>query len=861
MPVLKPDHPRDPEFQEALARARARLLPGRRLRRPAARSRRSTSRRTAGSTCTSPCLPAWRGAAPVQHALWAGDEVTGATTFRIVEAIDAGPTFGVMTERIRPTRHRRRPARAGSPRAAPGCSSPPSTGSRTASLEAREQPADGRRPGAQDHRRRRPGRLVRARRRRRPPGPRLHAGARRLDDVGRRAGQARAGPPRPDRTALPPGRAGRAQEQVLVGTGTDRGPARRGQGRSASGRCPPPTGPAASGWTPAPGSGTVDPWPTTGRVPRRPTMSTRSAGAARTPSSATSWGDVPTWKVPAGPKGKGFVLYRPPGKNAIDPDDRRAVRRPARHPHARPRSRSGPWSTTTRRRSSPSTTSTATTPCWCSSRGWVSSAATSCAEIITDAWAVRAPKRLVAEHLGPQSGEGSSVAVDPARRAAYAVLKAVRAEDAYANLVLPAVLRALRARRPRRGVRHRAGLGHAAPARDLRRRPRRLRRPAAGQGRGQGARRAAARHPPAARDAGARPRRDLHHRRPGAAGSATGAAGFANAVLRKVAEHDLDAWVARVAPDRGADPRRLRRDRPQPPALGRRASCASAVGDDELDALLAADNDAAAGHPGRPARPADAATSCRASRRRCRRTAWCSTAATPARSPRSPRAGPGSRTRARSWSRSRWPRRRSRAATSAGSTSAPAPAARRRCSRRWRRAAARGSLARRAASRTAPAWSARALAGRRRRARRRHGRRHPPAVPPRVVRPGARRRALHRAGRAAPPARGAVAAQARRPARAGAAAARSCSAPALDLPSAPAASSLYATCSPVLAETAERRHARCSRPAPTSRSRTPRALLAERPRRRRAAARHRPALAAPARHRRDVHRAAAPDLA
>lgn len=34
---------------------------------------------------------------------------------------------------------------------------------------------------------------------------------------------------------------------------------------------------------------------------------------------ATSWGDVPTWKVPAGPKGKGFVLYRPPNKNAIDP--------------------------------------------------------------------------------------------------------------------------------------------------------------------------------------------------------------------------------------------------------------------------------------------------------------------------------------------------------------------------------------------------------------------------------------------------------------------------------------------------------------------------------------------------------------
>ncbi len=48
------------------------------------------------------CLPAWRGAAPVQHAIWAGDEVTGATTFRIVKELDAGPTYGVMTERIRP---------------------------------------------------------------------------------------------------------------------------------------------------------------------------------------------------------------------------------------------------------------------------------------------------------------------------------------------------------------------------------------------------------------------------------------------------------------------------------------------------------------------------------------------------------------------------------------------------------------------------------------------------------------------------------------------------------------------------------------------------------------------------------------
>jgi len=47
-------------------------------------------------------LPAWRGAAPVQHAILAGDEVTGATTFRLVAEMDAGPVFGTLTETIRP---------------------------------------------------------------------------------------------------------------------------------------------------------------------------------------------------------------------------------------------------------------------------------------------------------------------------------------------------------------------------------------------------------------------------------------------------------------------------------------------------------------------------------------------------------------------------------------------------------------------------------------------------------------------------------------------------------------------------------------------------------------------------------------
>jgi methionyl-tRNA formyltransferase len=47
-------------------------------------------------------LPAWRGAAPVQRALLHGDNVTGATTFRLDEGLDTGPVLGVLTEAVRP---------------------------------------------------------------------------------------------------------------------------------------------------------------------------------------------------------------------------------------------------------------------------------------------------------------------------------------------------------------------------------------------------------------------------------------------------------------------------------------------------------------------------------------------------------------------------------------------------------------------------------------------------------------------------------------------------------------------------------------------------------------------------------------
>ncbi|AGF72553.1 methionyl-tRNA formyltransferase [Corynebacterium halotolerans] len=48
-------------------------------------------------------LPAWRGAAPVQASIRAGDDITGATTFRIDEGLDTGDILGTVTETIRPT--------------------------------------------------------------------------------------------------------------------------------------------------------------------------------------------------------------------------------------------------------------------------------------------------------------------------------------------------------------------------------------------------------------------------------------------------------------------------------------------------------------------------------------------------------------------------------------------------------------------------------------------------------------------------------------------------------------------------------------------------------------------------------------
>jgi methionyl-tRNA formyltransferase len=99
--VLRPARPRDPEFVARLREiapdccpvtAYGALIPDHVLEIP-----------TQGwVNLHFSLLPAWRGAAPVQHAILHGDDVTGATTFRLVRELDAGPTFGVLTEPVLP---------------------------------------------------------------------------------------------------------------------------------------------------------------------------------------------------------------------------------------------------------------------------------------------------------------------------------------------------------------------------------------------------------------------------------------------------------------------------------------------------------------------------------------------------------------------------------------------------------------------------------------------------------------------------------------------------------------------------------------------------------------------------------------
>ncbi|MGY1787347.1 methionyl-tRNA formyltransferase [Geodermatophilus sp. SYSU D00698] len=101
LPVLQPRSPREPEFLGQLAGlavdcapvvAYGALVPPAALELPA----------HGWVNLHFSLLPAWRGAAPVQHAVMAGDEVTGACTFRLEQGLDTGPVFGVVTEPIGP---------------------------------------------------------------------------------------------------------------------------------------------------------------------------------------------------------------------------------------------------------------------------------------------------------------------------------------------------------------------------------------------------------------------------------------------------------------------------------------------------------------------------------------------------------------------------------------------------------------------------------------------------------------------------------------------------------------------------------------------------------------------------------------
>ena len=124
------DAPARPGVPGRAARAGAGLLPGRRLRRAAPQSALDIPAHGWVNLHFS-VLPAWRGAAPVQHAIWAGDEVTGATTFRIVEELDAGPDLRRDDRDASGPTTPPATCSAGWPRAAPGCWSRPSTASRT----------------------------------------------------------------------------------------------------------------------------------------------------------------------------------------------------------------------------------------------------------------------------------------------------------------------------------------------------------------------------------------------------------------------------------------------------------------------------------------------------------------------------------------------------------------------------------------------------------------------------------------------------------------------------------------------------------------------------------------------------------
>ncbi|WP_410821466.1 methionyl-tRNA formyltransferase [Micromonospora sp. 050-3] len=100
--VLTPARPRDPEFLDRLRElepacvpvvAYGALVPPAALEIP----------QHGWINLHFSLLPAWRGAAPVQHAVLHGDELTGASVFQLEEGLDTGPVYGTLTDEIRAT--------------------------------------------------------------------------------------------------------------------------------------------------------------------------------------------------------------------------------------------------------------------------------------------------------------------------------------------------------------------------------------------------------------------------------------------------------------------------------------------------------------------------------------------------------------------------------------------------------------------------------------------------------------------------------------------------------------------------------------------------------------------------------------
>jgi 16S rRNA (cytosine967-C5)-methyltransferase len=181
-------------------------------------------------------------------------------------------------------------------------------------------------------------------------------------------------------------------------------------------------------------------------------------------------------------------------------------------------------------------------------------------------------------------------AVDPARLAAYDVLKAVRVDDAYTNLVLPSVLRqhgltgrdAAFATELASGTLRRQGTYDAVLAACVDRPLAKVEAKVLDALR-LGAHQLLAMRVPS--HAAISTTVDLLRARVG-----QGPAGFGNAVLRRVADHDLAGWVRRVAPDPAEDPIGFAVVAHSHPRWVVE-ELSAAVGEDQLDALLAADNE------------------------------------------------------------------------------------------------------------------------------------------------------------------------------------------------------------------------------------------------------------------------------